>query len=88
MYCSDTIQATAALADLSISQMDEKTERRVCVKFCFKTGKSALETHELIKTTSVFIWFNRFKDDHESKMTPSGRHSTSKINENMRKFAI
>lgn len=71
--------------------MDEKTER-VCVKFCFKTGKSASETYELLQTafgdkclTNVFIWFNRFKDGRELVEDDlwSSRPSTSKTNENI-----
>ena len=68
--------------------------QRVCVKFCFKTGKSASETYELLKTafgdncmsqSNVFVWFNRFKNGRESfeDEPRSGRPSTSKTNENV-----
>ena len=55
--------------------MEEKTEQRVFVKSCLKTGKSPSETYELLKTafgdkcmsrSIFFIWFNRFKDGRES----------------------
>jgi len=45
-------------------------EQRVNVKFCVKLGKSAGETHDLLKKvygdeclfrTQVFEWFKRFK---------------------------
>ena len=74
--------------------MDETLEQRACVKFCFKTGKTALETYELLKTafgdkclshSNVFIWFNRFKNGCESVEDdpwPS-RPSTSKTDENI-----
>ena len=45
------------------------------MKFCFKTGKTASETYELLKPafgdkylrrSKVFIWFNKFKNGRES----------------------
>jgi hypothetical protein len=45
-------------------------KKRICVKFCFKLGKTASETHEMLKTafgddamgrTQTFEWFSRFK---------------------------
>lgn len=74
--------------------MDEKSEQRACVKFCFKTGKTASETYELLKTafgdkclsrSNVFIWFNRFKNGRESVEDEprSGRPSTSKTDDNV-----
>lgn len=74
--------------------MDEKSEQRTCVKFCFKTGKTASETYELLKTafgdkclsrSNVFIWFNRFKNGRESVEDEprSGRPSTSKTDDNV-----
>ncbi|KAJ4427722.1 hypothetical protein ANN_25374 [Periplaneta americana] len=73
--------------------MDKKT-KQVCIKFCFKTGKSASETYELLKTafgdkclsrSNVFIWFNRLKYVRKSDEDDpqSGRPSTSKTNENI-----
>ena len=74
--------------------MDETSEDRACEKFCFKTGKTALETYELLKTafgdkclcrSNVFIWFNRFKNGRESVEDDSSprRPSTSKTDENI-----
>lgn len=74
--------------------MDNNTEQRACIKFCFKIGKNASETFELIKLAFgdvslsrcvIFDWFKRFKegrisieDDHRS-----GRPSTSKTNQSI-----
>jgi len=71
--------------------MDNITEQRACIKFCFKIGKNATETFELIKLAFgdvsfsrcvTFDWFKRFKegrisieDDHRP-----GRPSTSITN--------
>jgi hypothetical protein len=50
--------------------MVDMIEQCICVKFCFKRGKSASETHEMLKTafgdnvmgrTQTFEWFPRFK---------------------------
>jgi hypothetical protein len=49
--------------------MVDLKEQRICVKFCFKLGKTASETHEMLKTvfgvidmgrTQTFDWFSRF----------------------------
>jgi hypothetical protein len=45
-------------------------EQRICVKFCFKLGKTASETHEMLKGAfddnamgriQIFEWFSQFK---------------------------
>jgi len=50
--------------------MCESTEQRICIKFCFKIGKTATETYQLLQQaygedvmgrTQVFDWFRRFK---------------------------
>ncbi|XP_015367479.1 PREDICTED: putative uncharacterized protein FLJ37770, partial [Diuraphis noxia] len=72
--------------------MDNISEQRACIKFCFKIGKNATESFELIKLAFgdialsrcvTFDWFKRFKegrisieDDHRP-----GRPSTSKTND-------
>jgi hypothetical protein len=73
----------------ALSAMDGKVEQRVCIKFCVKLGKSAIETLEMLhgafgehslSRRAVFEWNSRFKagrvsvEDHER----SGRPSTSK----------
>ncbi|XP_050533350.1 protein GVQW3-like [Daktulosphaira vitifoliae] len=72
--------------------METIEEQRVCVKFCFKLGKSSSETFKLLKQafgddvlsrTTCFEWFKRFKEGRSSTKDNerSGRPSTSKTNE-------
>ena len=51
--------------------MCESTEQRICIKFCFKIRKAAMETYRLLQQahsedamgrTQVFDWFRRFKE--------------------------
>ena len=60
--------------------MDNITEQRACIKFCFKIGKNATETFELIKWAFgdvslsrcvTFDWFKRFK---EGRISIEGDH--------------
>ncbi|KAL4083381.1 hypothetical protein QTP88_028705 [Uroleucon formosanum] len=72
--------------------MDNILEQRACIKFCFKIGKYATETFELIKLAFgdlalsrcvTFDWFTRFKEGRisiEDNHRP-GRPSTSKTND-------
>jgi hypothetical protein len=50
--------------------MADLKEQRICGKLCFKLGKTATETHEMLKTafgdnvmgrTQILQWFSRFK---------------------------
>jgi len=70
----------------------ESTEQRICIKFCFKIGKTATETYQLLQQaygedaighTQVFDRFHRFKDGRTSiKSDPrSGQASTSRNKE-------
>jgi len=72
--------------------MEGIEEQRVCVKFCFKLGKSSSETFELLQQafgndvlswTTCFEWFKRFKEGRTSVKDNErpGRPSTSKTNE-------
>lgn len=72
--------------------MEGIEEQRVCVKFCFKLGKSSSETFELLQQafgddvlsrTTCFEWFKRFKEGRTSVKDNGrpGRPSTSKTNE-------
>jgi len=54
----------------AIFTMCESAERRFCIKFCFKIGKTATEMYQLLQQaygedamgrTQVFDWFRRFK---------------------------
>lgn len=69
--------------------MTESVEQRIYIKFCFKLGKTATETNDMIKLTfgedamsraRVFEWFRRFREGQEScEIEPrSGRPSTSR----------
>ena len=50
--------------------MADFLEQRVCIKFCFKLGKTTTECYEMFKTafgeqamghSQTFQWFSRFK---------------------------
>ncbi|GFU73407.1 protein GVQW3 [Trichonephila clavipes] len=69
--------------------MCENTDQRICIKFCFKLGKTGTETYEMMKTAfvektmshaRVFEWLRRFKKGHQSVNSDprSGRPSTSR----------
>jgi len=69
------------------------TEQRIYIKFCFKMGKAATETYQLLQQaygedamgrTHVFDWFRLFKEGRTSVENDprSGRPSTSR-NEQM-----
>ena len=54
--------------------MDEIHEQRICLKFCFKIGKTATESYKLlqqafgdnaIKQTTAFEWIKKFKDGRQ-----------------------
>ncbi|GBM70310.1 Putative uncharacterized protein FLJ37770 [Araneus ventricosus] len=66
-------------------------EQPVNIKFCFKLGRTATETHEMsvkvdaVSKKCVFEWFKRFRDGKEDvKDEPrSGRPPTSTIPDNI-----
>ncbi|GBN64197.1 hypothetical protein AVEN_11778-1 [Araneus ventricosus] len=66
-------------------------EQRVNIKFCFKLGKKATETHEMlvkvdaVSKKCVFEWFKCFRDGKEDvKDEPrSGRPPTSTTPDNI-----
>ncbi|GFW47180.1 protein GVQW3 [Trichonephila clavipes] len=69
--------------------MCENTDQRICIKFCFKLGKTGTETYEMMKTAfgdeamrrARFIeWFWRFKEGRQSVTgRPSTSHNEDKI---------
>jgi hypothetical protein len=80
-----------------LSAMDGKIEKRVCIKFCVKLGKSAIETLEMLRKafgehslsrTAASEWHSRLKADRVSAEDDksSGRPSTSKTTENVEKI--
>ncbi|GBL84411.1 Putative uncharacterized protein FLJ37770 [Araneus ventricosus] len=69
-------------------------EQRVNIKFCFKLGKTATETHEMlvkayrveaVSKKCVFEWFKRFRDGKEDVEDEprSGRLPTSTTPDNI-----
>ena len=60
---------------IAIFTVCESTEQCICIKFCFKIGKTAMETYQLLQQaygedalgcTQVFDWFRRFKEGRTS----------------------
>jgi len=77
---------------IAIFTMCESTEQCICIRFCFKIGKTATETYQLLQHaysecamghTQVFDWFRRFKEDRTSVENDphSGQPSTSRNEE-------
>jgi len=77
--------------------MTDLKEQRVCIRFCFFLGKTAAETvtmlreafkEEVLSRARVYEWFSRFKHGNMSleDQPRSGRHSTSRTNENIKKI--
>ncbi|GFX97130.1 protein GVQW3 [Trichonephila clavipes] len=69
--------------------MCKHMDQRICIKFCFKLGKTGTLTYEMMKTVfgdkamsraRVFEWFRRFKEGRQSMNSDrrSGRPSTSR----------
>ena len=77
---------------IAIFTMCESNEQRICIKFCFKIGKTATETYQLLQQAcgenamgrkQVFDWFRRFKEGRTSVESDprSARPSTSRNEE-------
>ena len=76
----------------AIFTMCESTEQRICIKFCFKIGKTATEMCQLLQQANgedamgrvqVFDWFRPFREGRTSveSDTRSGQPSTSRNEE-------
>ncbi|PNF14609.1 hypothetical protein B7P43_G12122 [Cryptotermes secundus] len=74
--------------------MADLREQRFCIKFCFKLGKTAAETHQMLKQafddkslgqTQTYDWYKRFKNGRISTDDDdrSGRPSTGTTPENV-----
>jgi hypothetical protein len=59
----------------AIFMMCESTKQCICIKFCFKIGKTVTETYQLLQQaygedavglTQVFDWFHQFKEGRTS----------------------
>jgi hypothetical protein len=74
--------------------MDGKIEKRVCIKFCMKLGKSATKTLQMLREAfgeqylrwaAVFEWHSHFKagqmsvEDDEHSGQPSTRKTTKNV---------
>jgi hypothetical protein len=55
--------------------MADFKEQRICIKFCFKLKKTAVETHLMLveafgenamSQSKTFLWYKRFKDGRTS----------------------
>ena len=66
------------------SGLQDTLEERYAIKFCFKLGKNATETYEMLQTTfgasclnraSDFEWHKRFKEGRESVRDDEGVRS-------------
>jgi hypothetical protein len=62
---------TECVVALSRSSMESVREQRIHVKFCFKVGKTAAETRNMLREaysddplsqTTTYEWFKRFKN--------------------------
>lgn len=75
--------------------MADLREQRVCIKFCFKLGKTAAKTHQMLKQAfgdnslgqkQTYDWYKRFKNGRTSTDDDrSGRPSTGITPENVTK---
>ena len=79
--------------------MNSVKEQRVCIKFCYNPGKTASETHKMIRhafgdqaigQTACFKWFAKFQSGHESFEDDqrSGRPSTCASEKNVEKISV
>ena len=86
------VEVTRASYVIAIFTMCESTEQSICIKFCFKIGKTETETYQLLQQafsedavgrTQVFDWFRLFKERRTSVEIDlrSGRPSTSRNEE-------
>ena len=78
---------------IAIFAMCESTEQSFCIKFCFKIGKNAKETNQLLHhsygedamgRTQVFDWFCGFKEGRTSvESDPRSERPSTSRNEEM-----
>ncbi|GFW25381.1 protein GVQW3 [Trichonephila clavipes] len=71
--------------------MCENTDQRICIKFCFKLGKTGTKTYEMMKKAfgdeamsraRVFEWFQAFKEGRQSvNSDPRSGHPSISRNE-------
>ena len=79
------------------SVMDLSMDQRLAIKFCFKAGKSATESLQMVNTaygdqplsrSNVFRWYGLFRDGREDTEddTRSGRPTECRIDNNVEKI--
>ena len=79
--------------------MTEKQDQRICIKFCFKLGKTSLETiqmmqkvfgNECMSKTRINEWCNHFRGGRTSvdSGSRSGRPSTTKTLDNIERVRL
>jgi hypothetical protein len=89
---SELIYNAIMFVPLSYFEMDVLKEKRVCIKFCQKLGKTATETYKMLQQafgetalsrSKTFEWFSRFKNGRTSidDYPHRGRPSTAQTNE-------
>ena len=77
--------------------LSDRTEQRICLRFCFRLRKTATEVHEMLQKafkdeelsrTQAFEWLALFKRGEMSveDRPHSGRPSTSRTDENVEKI--
>jgi len=77
--------------------MSDRTKQRICLRFCFRLGKTATKAHEMLQKafkeetlsrTQVFKWCAGFKRGEMSieNHPHSGRPSTSHSDKNVKKI--
>jgi len=109
-YCAESKLSVCIMCDATpafikrcnvlsaIIEMADFREKRACIKFCFKLGKTTTECYEMLKTafgeqamghSQTFQWFSWFKAGRTSIDECSGRpvsSSTPKMIESVRQI--
>ena len=79
--------------------MTEKLDQRICIKFCFRLGKTSSETIQMMQEAfgnecmikkRIKEWYNRFKGSRTSidSDSRSGRPSTTKTLDNIERVRV
>jgi len=87
--CGKSRGSNTCVYVIAIFTLCESNDQRICITFCFKIGKTATETYQLLQQafgedavgrTQVFEWFRRFKEGRTSVESDlrSARPSTSR----------
>jgi hypothetical protein len=96
---SELIYSAIVFVPPSYSEMDVLKEQRVCIKFCQKLGKAAIETYEMLQQafgetalsrSKTFKWYSRFKNGRTSIDDDqyAGRPSTARTIETVDRVRV